>query len=104
MAFDNHLPVKRSSSTTDFDAQLAIKRNKLGLDHDKINQNVNYAQPTDGVPLDDGVVETLLTRSIILALDVIGFKTSEPLALESFRMGVEECMRPSCLQLSRWLY
>ncbi|KAL8714268.1 MAG: hypothetical protein Q9225_006618 [Loekoesia sp. 1 TL-2023] len=92
MAVENDRPVKRSSFTAGFDIQVATKRSKLGLGHSKITQDINGTGPTDAVTLDDEGVEILLTRSISLALDVVGFGSADPLALESFRVGVEEYM------------
>ncbi|KAL8932645.1 MAG: hypothetical protein Q9211_006198 [Gyalolechia sp. 1 TL-2023] len=92
MAFDDHPPVKRSSFIAGFDDQDATKRNKVHSGHHKISENINGVSKCGGVILGDEAVETLLTRSIGLALDVVGFGASEPLALQSFRMGVEEYM------------
>lgn len=92
MAFDDHQPVKRSSFTAGFGDNVATKRNKLSSVHHEISENVNgVSKDTDG-NVSDGGVETLLMRSISLALDVVGFGASEPLALQSFRMSVEEYM------------
>ena len=43
--------------------------------------------------------QTLLERSIALALEAVGFDAAEPLALQSFRMLAEECERPD----EKWL-
>ncbi|KAL8825159.1 MAG: hypothetical protein Q9170_007908 [Blastenia crenularia] len=92
MAFDAYRPLKRSSFTAGFDSQIATKRNKLGLDHHKITQDVNGILPSDALTLSDEGDDTLLMRSIGLALDAVGFEAAEPLALQSFRMGVAEYM------------
>lgn len=36
-------------------------------------------------------MQALLTRSITLALDAVGFQAAETTAIESFRTNVEEC-------------
>lgn len=97
LTFEDRRPIKRSSSTAGFDDHGATKRKREDSAYQKITGVVNGAQSRERVALDSAVAETLLTRSISLALDVVGFEASEPLALESFRMGVEECMRlPIC--------
>ncbi|KAL9600501.1 MAG: hypothetical protein Q9219_003152 [cf. Caloplaca sp. 3 TL-2023] len=90
MAIESHEPVKRSSFTAGFDTQLATKRRKLGLSQRETARGSDSIKAVDGVPLHDEGVEALLARSISLALDAVGFKSSEPLALESLRVEAEE--------------
>lgn len=92
MAFEDYRPTKRPSSAAGFDDPGA-KRKQGVSGHHKISRAINGAHSNGRVPSEHGLVESLLTRSISLALDVVGFEASEPLALESFRVGVEECMR-----------
>lgn len=40
---------------------------------------------------DDEAVQSMLTRSIGLALEAVGFEAAAPEAIESFRLNVEEC-------------
>ncbi|KAL8933009.1 MAG: hypothetical protein Q9216_006566 [Gyalolechia sp. 2 TL-2023] len=92
MPSDDHRPVKRSSFAAGFDDQIATKRNKLYLSHHKTSGKINGVSKCGDATFADEGVKTLLTRSIGLALDVVGFEASEPLALQSFRVGVEEYM------------
>lgn len=38
-------------------------------------------------------VQSMLTRSIGLALEAVGFEAAAPDAMEAFRVDVEECMK-----------
>ncbi|KAI4264357.1 MAG: hypothetical protein L6R42_000542 [Xanthoria sp. 1 TBL-2021] len=91
MAFDDR-PSKRSASMNDFDLPIA-KKSKLTASHRlRIDERSNNLESLDVAFNGDAQVELLLTRSIALALEALGFEASEPLALESFRLVVEEYM------------
>lgn len=98
MAIDQSL-LKRSSTTADLEMPLAKKQN-LG--------NLRHHQPTwdlcrlrEPVPcLEEDSVHSLLTRSIALALNAVGFEAAEPLAIESFGAEAQECR--CLLPLSDW--
>ncbi|KAL8649541.1 MAG: hypothetical protein Q9226_005537 [Calogaya cf. arnoldii] len=91
MAFDDR-PIKRSASMNDFDVPIAKKR-KLTVSHRLIiDKPSNDLVSRDVAFTGDAQVELLLTRSIALALQALGFEASEPLALESFRLAAEEYM------------
>ncbi|KAL8780268.1 MAG: hypothetical protein Q9213_006544 [Squamulea squamosa] len=91
MDFDNK-PIKRSASVNDFDNPVAKKRNLTASHRIKLDETSKYSSSLDVAFNGDAQVELLLTRSIGLALDAVGFEASEPLALESFRLTVEEYM------------
>lgn len=93
MALENPRPTKRLSSVAGFDDHVISKRRQELAIHHQITHGIDGACTTNEAALDNNVAESLLTRSISLALDVVGFDASEPLALDSFRVGVEECMR-----------
>ncbi|KAI4284788.1 MAG: hypothetical protein L6R35_004811 [Caloplaca aegaea] len=94
MALENPRPTKRLSSVAGFDDHVISKRRQGLAIHHQITHGIDGACTTNEAALDNNnVAESLLTRSISLALDVVGFDASEPLALDSFRVGVEECMR-----------
>lgn len=95
MAYEIDRPRKRSSSAIDLDIPIA-KRSLVPLRHRKISWDFNVKNSFH----DSHAVEILLTRSVSLALDVVGFDASEPLALESFRKAAEQCMRLH----EPWLY
>ncbi|KAL8966659.1 MAG: hypothetical protein Q9197_005862 [Variospora fuerteventurae] len=92
MALENPRPTKRLSSVAGFDDHVISKRRQGLAIHHQITHGIDGACTTNEAALDNNVAESLLTRSISLALDVVGFDASEPLALDSFRMGVEEYM------------
>ena len=45
---------------------------------------------------DEEAVQYMLTRSIGLALEAVGFEAAAPDAIEAFRVDVEECMSSYC--------
>ncbi|KAI4223452.1 MAG: hypothetical protein L6R36_005418 [Xanthoria steineri] len=76
----------------DFDLPIA-KKSKLTASHRLIvNEGSNDLESQNVAFNGDAQVELLLTRSIALALAALGFEASEPLALASFRLVVEEYM------------
>ncbi|KAL9598107.1 MAG: hypothetical protein Q9179_004032 [Wetmoreana sp. 5 TL-2023] len=92
MAFENSRPIKRSSSAIDLHGPIAKKRSLRPLRHQKITWDHDGADASDILFHNNDTAETLLTRSLTLALDVVGFDAAESLALESFRNVVEEYM------------
>ena len=93
MALDDFRSLKRSASPNDFDRPAAKKRNLGPLRHHEITWNFD-GRGGPYVPYHSGdSVDSLLTRSISLALDAVGFEAADPLAIESFRQEVEECTK-----------
>ncbi|KAL8668620.1 MAG: hypothetical protein Q9168_006761 [Polycauliona sp. 1 TL-2023] len=91
IALDNG-PTKRSVSMNDFDLPITKKR-KLRASHRLVIEASDAISSSQDVTFNgDAQVELLLTRSIALALEAVGFEASEPLALESFRLMAEEYM------------
>ncbi|KAL8805037.1 MAG: hypothetical protein Q9223_005436 [Gallowayella weberi] len=92
MAHDNPLPTKRSASAVDFDIPTAKKRN-LATSHHSSTARYSHGLKLEELAFNGNEeAELLLTRSIGLALEAVGFEAAEPLALESFRLAVEEYM------------
>ncbi|KAL8744654.1 MAG: hypothetical protein Q9190_003120 [Brigantiaea leucoxantha] len=92
MAVDDGRSLKRSLSAAEFAFPPAKKLNRGRSRHHKLTWDFGgLSQPFAPVQ-DEQIVQSMLTRSICLALDAVGFNASEPLALESFRAQVEECM------------
>ena len=89
---DTHL-LKRTSSTAQFDEPPAKKLNRGRIRHHKPSWDLQREQRCNGTFLNDADAQSLLTRSIGLALQAVGFKSATPDALESFRGDVEACMR-----------
>lgn len=58
----------------------------------KLKWDLQRRQRLNGIHLDQRGIQSLLTRSIVLALEAVGFEKAEAEALEAFRDDVEECM------------
>lgn len=84
---------KRTSSQAGFELPNATK---LKQHHSTHKRSLKYQQSVDvkasSVCQDYEAVRQQVTRSISLALEAVGFDCAEPLAVESFRNAVEECM------------
>lgn len=91
MALEDTHPVKRTSTEAEFDIPSAKKQNRGSVRHHKpawdLQRPTRFAAPDQ----DEEKTQSLLTRSLALALEVVGFDGAEPMAMESFRAAVEEC-------------
>ena len=98
MAVDQSLPVKRSASSASFDLLGLPPRKKQNRGHIRHHQpNWDFQREQLKEPWqDEEAVQSMLTRSIGLALEAIGFEAAAPDAIEAFRIDVEECMRSYC--------
>ena len=92
MAVYNSHSLKRTS-TADFDTPPAKKLNRGPIRHHKLTWETQRKQRLNSSWQDEESIQFLLTRSIGLALEAVGFEASDPDAIESFRGDVEECMR-----------
>ncbi len=64
-------------------------------DRRKRHHALRYSQLHKGsasITQDDSIIQNLLSRSVSLALDAVGFDGADPVAVESFRAQTEECM------------
>ena len=61
----------------------------------RVHHSIRWQQDTAGLSIatsqDDELIQSLLSRSIVLALEAVGFERADPVAIESFRAEVEEC-------------
>ena len=89
--YEQQHPLKRTSSQALFDTPLAKRQDRGPVRHHKARWDPQQALRCDALPQEEETAEVLLTRSISLALEAIGFEAVEPQALESFRMEVGEC-------------
>ncbi|KAL8789798.1 MAG: hypothetical protein Q9195_006632 [Heterodermia aff. obscurata] len=85
-------PLKRNSTTANFDAPAAKKQNRGSVRHHR-----PFGPPTQDIrdqtaPQHGEVVDAVLERSIVLALEAVGFAGADPRALQAFRLEVEEYM------------
>lgn len=90
MAID--LPsLKRTATTADLEPSVAKKQNLGHLRHHRPTWDLNRLRKLDPPCLEEDSVHSLLTRSIALALNAVGFEAAEPLAIESFGAEAHEC-------------
>lgn len=95
MAVYQSLPVKRSASSASFEPfglPPHKKQNRGQIRHHQSKwdfQREQLKEPWQDVK----AIQSMLTRSIGLALEAVGFKAAAPDAMEAFRLEVEECMK-----------
>jgi len=82
---------KRNSTTANLDLPPTKKQYFCHGRHHKLNWRPNETIRLQLPAQDEETAQTLLTRSIVLALEAVGFQGAEPLAVESFRAETEEC-------------
>ena len=92
MAVDYTHSLKRTSSTADFHLPNNKKQHVRPTHHHKLAWVADELIRRQEPPQDEGSVHSLLTRSITLALEAVGFQGADPLAIDSLRLETEECM------------
>lgn len=91
MALEDTHPIKRTSTDAEFDIPFAKKQNRGSLRHHKSAWDLQRSSRLAAPGPDGEKPQSLLTRSLALALEVVGFEGAEPMAMESFQAAVEEC-------------
>ena len=94
MTVSQSVPAKRSAPSELFDPPPNKKQNCGQIRHHRPQWDVQREQLKEPWQ-DEETVQSMLTRSIGLALEAVGFTAAAPDAIEAFRLDVEECMR-SC--------
>ena len=94
--YEQHHPLKRTSSQAFFDDPVP-KKIKNGLKRHRATFDIQHEYRRDAALQDEEAAEALLTRSIDLALEAVGFEAAQPTALESFRLLTEECTGKSSM-------
>lgn len=80
--------------TADQPAQPALKKLKQSrFRYRRSKYDIQRAHRQDAGIQDEKRVQDMLTRSITLALEAVGFAGAEAEAVETFRIETEECMR-----------
>lgn len=95
MAVYQSIPAKRSATSELIGLPPQKKRNCGQIRHHRPkwdSQREYLKEPWQ----DEEAVQFMLTRSIGLALEAVGFDAATPDAIEAFRVDVEECMRSYC--------
>lgn len=100
--YESHL-LKRSSSQANFDTPAAKKLNRGSPRHHKPTWDLQWSQRQDASFQDEQSIHSLLTRSIGLALETVGYEAAAPEAVESFSADVEECMKDIARALAVFL-
>lgn len=88
MAPEDALHNKRPLTPTEVD----LSSKKRVLRHHKPTWNLDNSRRYEAPCQNEESIQFLLVRSISLALAAVGFEAAEPLAVESLRAEVEECM------------
>ena len=85
------IPAKRSATSELLGLPPQKKQNRGQILHHQSNwdlQREYLKEPWH----DEEAIQSMLTRSIGLALEAVGFEAAMPDAMEAFRVDVEECM------------
>ena len=93
MAVDDYRLLKRTSSVAQLNGPVSKKLNRGFIRHHKPTWDLQREQRLNSTVLYDVEVQSLLNRSIALALEAVGFEAATPEAIESFRNDVEKCMK-----------
>lgn len=89
------LPAKRPAPYKPFGLPPDKKQNRGQIRHHQPEWDLQRKQLKEPWQ-DEEAIQSMLTRSIGLALEAVGFEAAAPDALEAFRLDVEECMRIYC--------
>lgn len=92
MAIDHSNSLKRNSTVADFPLPPSKKQQFRPGRHHKLIWVADGVIRRQEPPQEEESAQELLTRSITLALEAVGFQGADPVALESFRAETEECM------------
>ena len=91
MAVYQSVPAKRSAPYEPYGLPPLKKQNRGQIRHHRLGWD--FQRPQIKEPWqDEEAVQFMLTRSIGLALEAVGFEAAAPDAMEAFRVYVEECM------------
>lgn len=82
--------LKRNAITADLDLPAAKRQHLRPARHHKLPWAPNEAIRYQSSPQSEESAQLLLTRSIALALEAVGFESADPVAIESFRAETEE--------------
>ena len=85
------IPAKRPAPGEPSSLPPQKKQNRRQIRHHQPNWDSQRAQLKE-LWHDEKDVQFMLTRSIGLALEAVGFEAAAPDAMEAFRLDVEECM------------
>ncbi|MCJ1250711.1 hypothetical protein MMC30_007939 [Trapelia coarctata] len=88
ISLDATHPLKRTATDAGYNEPAPSKR--------RVHHSLRWQQDTAGLSVatcqDDELTQSLLSRSIVLALEAVGFEQADPVAVDSFEAEVEEYM------------
>lgn len=93
MAVQHQNSLKRTSSAAQFNTPPTKKLNRGPIRHHKASWDIQRTQRREAVWQDEESQQSMLSRSIGLALKAVGFGAAAPEAIDAFRSDVEECTR-----------
>lgn len=82
---------KRNSTTANLDLPPTKKQHLRHSRHHKLTWRPDVTIRSQLPAQDEESAQALLTRSIALALEAVGFQGADAVAIESFRAETEEC-------------
>ena len=85
--------LKRTSTNAGFHAPAHSKSCLTSIHHHSLSFRPDTLGRQLGICQDNEVIQSLLSSSIVRALEAVGFHEAHPIAVESFRAEVEECER-----------
>ena len=101
ISFDEMQTLKRSSLEAGLDEREFPSKKRISFSHHhSLHWRPQAADLAAAVCPDHDAIQSLLSRSIALVLDVVGFKHAEPVAIESFRADVQACERVYASRIS----
>ena len=94
ISFDEIQTLKRSSLEAGLDEPEYPSQKRISFSrHHSVHWRPQATDLAAAVCPDHSAIQSLLSRCIALALDVVGFEHAEPVAIESFRADVQACER-----------
>ena len=96
MTVSQSIPAKRSATSELLGVPPRKKQNHGRIRHHRLKWDSQREQLKESWHNEEAV-QFMLTRSIGLALEAVGFEAATPDAMEAFRVDVEECMRSCCI-------
>ena len=99
MTLTNGDAQKRTSTAANFSEPIVKRPQVRHVHHHELNWRAHVIEEHQLPSQEQEDVNALLTRSISLALESVGFEGAECLAIESFKAEVEECPAPFDLKL-----
>ena len=92
------ISIKRSPSLANLDEPDRKKMKRSTVRHHKLAWDSQRQQRQDEVWQDEASLQSMLARSVALALEAVGFEAAEPGALSALCSDAEECTTRDCVK------